>query len=87
MDSGFIDISCPAAGFCVATSFADPPRAHVWVHDHWLSRGDARVMPMRATYQSISCPTKRRCFAAGNEGQKTVIARWNGRRWRQIPAP
>ncbi len=90
--------SCQAVGWLLAGS--RPVAAH-WNGRAWLAERVPRPKPapQTLTLAAVSCPAPSFCMAVGDDshGAKampspsyrdlTLVERWNGSRWRIIPAP
>lgn len=85
----FQDVSCFAAGSCVAVGDAVKPGSAAFAEQFAGSAWTA--MPVsagsRTGFNSVSCPTASYCVAVGGRGSKSLIQAWDGSDWAAQPAP
>jgi IPT/TIG domain/Regulator of chromosome condensation (RCC1) repeat len=95
-------VSCVSANFCVAVGTwhekgpspdSTGPRAlmDVWNGTAWSEHAGIKGGPDsdRNTLNGVSCVSSSFCLAVGNSGngpRSTLVARWNGETWTDVPS-
>jgi hypothetical protein len=85
----FQDVSCFAAGSCMAVGDAVKPGSAAFAEQ--FSGSVWTAMPVSAGsdtgFNSVSCPAMSYCVAVGARGSKSLIQVWGGSAWAAQPAP
>jgi hypothetical protein len=83
-------VSCASATSCVAVGVADRPGTAAFAERYAAGRWSVlRIVPRRrSAFYRVSCPAAATCVAAGQQGTRSLIERWNGSRWlvQAVPA-
>jgi hypothetical protein len=95
------DVACATSASCVAVGeYGDPHGGGGWERT-FAERWDGRSWSIVATpnpaglpfarLNSVACPSRSSCYAVGEHssrsGAKSLIERWDGKRWSIVPSP